>query len=136
MKNVYRYSGLPKSQKKNLQKKGNFSDMRWNGHDLTCRKPTDNITTISLRWTPEGQRKQGRPKTTQGRTRERVEKGWPEKEQTGKEGLRLGTVEEDSGCNKDQVGMQVEIFSYQINITFEKEFGGVGKQKRLRGRGA
>ena len=32
------------------------------------RKPTNNITRVYLRWTPEGKRKQSRPKTTWRRT--------------------------------------------------------------------
>ena len=38
----------------------------WIGHVL--RKPTNNITRVSLRWTPEGKRKQDRPKTTWRKT--------------------------------------------------------------------
>ena len=39
---------------------------RWIGHVL--RKPADDMTRVALRWTPEGKRKQGRPKTTWRRT--------------------------------------------------------------------
>lgn len=35
---------------------------RWLGH--TLRKPADNVTRRGLRWTPQGKRKRGRPKTT------------------------------------------------------------------------
>ena len=39
---------------------------RWLGHVL--RKPSDDMTKVALRWTPEGKRKRGRPKTTWRRT--------------------------------------------------------------------
>ena len=38
------------------------SKWRWLGH--TLRKPADNVTRRGLRWTPQGKRKRGRPKTT------------------------------------------------------------------------
>ena len=41
---------------------------RWLGH--TLRKPADNITRRGLRWTPQGKRKRGRPKTTWRRSTE------------------------------------------------------------------
>jgi len=41
---------------------------RWVGH--TLRREQDNITKTALRWTPEGKRKRGRPKTTWRRTLE------------------------------------------------------------------
>ena len=34
----------------------------WPGHVL--RKPSKDMTKVALRWTPEGKRKRGRPKTT------------------------------------------------------------------------
>ena len=39
---------------------------RWIGYVL--RKPLNDITRVSLRWTPEGKRKKGRPTTTWMRT--------------------------------------------------------------------
>ncbi|XP_071141986.1 uncharacterized protein [Mytilus edulis] len=39
---------------------------RWLGHVL--RKPQGDMTNVALRWTPEGKRKRGRPKTTWRRT--------------------------------------------------------------------
>jgi hypothetical protein len=39
---------------------------KWLGHVL--RKPSEDMTKVSLRWTPEGKRKRGRPKTTWRRT--------------------------------------------------------------------
>ena len=39
---------------------------RWLGHVL--RKPYEDMTKVALRWTPEGERKRGRPKTTWRRT--------------------------------------------------------------------
>ena len=39
---------------------------RWIGHVL--RRPTNDLARVALRWTPEGKRKQGRPKTTWRRT--------------------------------------------------------------------
>ena len=49
---------------------------RWIGHVL--RQQTTALTRIALRWTPDGQRKRGRPKETWRRTveREMKEKGW------------------------------------------------------------
>ena len=46
------------------------------GHVL--RQQTTALTRIALRWTPDGQRKRGRPKETWRRTveREMKEKGW------------------------------------------------------------
>jgi hypothetical protein len=41
---------------------------RWLGHVL--RKPSEDMTKVVLRWTPEGKRKRGRPKTTWRRTTE------------------------------------------------------------------
>ena len=41
---------------------------RWLGH--TLRKPADNVTRRGLRWTPQGKRKRGRPKTTWRRSTE------------------------------------------------------------------
>ena len=41
---------------------------RWVGH--TLRRDSDNITRTALRWTPEGKRRRGRPKTTWRRTLE------------------------------------------------------------------
>jgi len=40
--------------------------MRWLGHVL--RKPASDITKVALRWTPQGKRPRGRPKTTWRRT--------------------------------------------------------------------
>ena len=40
--------------------------MTWLGH--VFRMPQDNITKIALRWTPQGKRNRGRPKTTWRRT--------------------------------------------------------------------
>ena len=79
---------------------------RWIGHVL--RKPTNNITRVSLRWTPEGKRKQGRPKTTWRRTVEsemkEMDQAWSEldmkvkdREQWRKLFLALCA----SGSNKD-----------------------------------
>ena len=71
-----RYSGLLKSQMKICMRLPTPPKMhtilkkyrwRWIGHVL--RKPTNNITRVSLRWTPEGKRKQGCPKTTWRRKR-------------------------------------------------------------------
>ena len=39
---------------------------RWIGHVL--RRPAEDLTRVALRWTPEGKRKKGRPKTTWRRT--------------------------------------------------------------------
>ena len=39
---------------------------RWLGHVL--RKPSEDMTKVALRWTPERNRKRGRPKTTWRRT--------------------------------------------------------------------
>ena len=39
---------------------------RWIGHVI--RREADSITKTALRWTPEGKRKRGRPKTTWRRT--------------------------------------------------------------------
>ena len=39
---------------------------RWLGHVL--RKPSEDMTKVGLRWTPEGNRKRGRSKTTWRRT--------------------------------------------------------------------
>jgi hypothetical protein len=36
--------------------------LRWLGHVL--RKPSEDMTKVALRWTSEGKRKRGRPKTT------------------------------------------------------------------------
>ena len=49
---------------------------QWIGHVL--RQQTTALTRIALRWTPDGQRKRGRPKETWRRTveREMKEKGW------------------------------------------------------------
>ena len=49
---------------------------RWIGHVL--RQQTTALTRIALRWTPDGQRKRGRPKETWRGTveREMKEKGW------------------------------------------------------------
>ena len=49
---------------------------RWIGHVL--RQQTTAISRVALRWTPDGQRKRGRPKETWRRTveREMKEKGW------------------------------------------------------------
>lgn len=46
---------------------------RWQCNTIgnVLRKPTDNITRIALRWTPEGERKPGRPKNTRRRTVEK-----------------------------------------------------------------
>ena len=41
---------------------------RWLGH--TLRKSADNVTRRGLRWTPQGKRKRGRPKTTWRRSTE------------------------------------------------------------------
>ena len=41
---------------------------RWVGHSL--RRDEDNIARTALRWTPEGKRRRGRPKTTWRRTLE------------------------------------------------------------------
>ena len=38
----------------------------WIGH--TMRRERDNIARVALRWTPEGRRRRGRPKTTWRRT--------------------------------------------------------------------
>ena len=46
---------------------------RWVGHVL--RQQTTALTRIALRWTPDGQRKRGRPKETWRRTVEREMKG-------------------------------------------------------------
>ncbi len=40
--------------------------LRWLGH--VFRMPEDSITKTALRWTPQGKRKRGRPKTTWRRT--------------------------------------------------------------------
>ena len=49
---------------------------RWIGHVLL--QQTTALTRIAIRWTPDGQRKRGRPKETWRRTveREMKEKGW------------------------------------------------------------
>ena len=41
---------------------------RWLGH--TLRKPADNVTRRGIRWTPQGKRRRGRPKTTWRRSTE------------------------------------------------------------------
>ena len=42
---------------------------RWIGHVL--RKPANNVNKVALRWTPEGKRNPGWPKTTWRRTAEK-----------------------------------------------------------------
>ena len=81
------------------------------GHVL--RKSTNNITRVSLKWTPEGKRKRGRPKTTWRRTAESEMK---EMGQTWSELDRMAKDREQwrklvlalcaSGRNKNQVDMQ------------------------------
>ena len=60
---------------------------KWLGHIL--RKETSNITRVSLRWTPTGKRKRGRPKETWRRTIENEMKElgltWPELEKRAKD---------------------------------------------------
>ena len=61
---------------------------RWIGHVL--RKQTNNITRVYLRWTPEGKRKQSRPKTTWRRTVElemkEMGQTWNELDKKAKDG--------------------------------------------------
>ncbi|CAG2234263.1 unnamed protein product [Mytilus edulis] len=58
---------------------------RWLGHVL--RKPQGDMTKVALRWTPEGKRKRGRPKTTWRRTIETEMK---------ERGYTWGTIEKKS----------------------------------------
>ena len=63
---------------------------RWIGHVL--RKGNNNIARIAMRWTPEGKRSRGRPKTTWRRT---VEKGLTSSVTAGaplKNWLKIGSV--------------------------------------------
>ncbi|XP_071171213.1 uncharacterized protein [Mytilus edulis] len=64
-----------KISNKDLHEMTNTKDMetlliqkiwRWLGHVI--RKPSDDMTKVALRWTPEGKRKRGRHKTTWRRT--------------------------------------------------------------------
>jgi hypothetical protein len=64
-----------KISNKDLQNITNTKDMetllipnrwRWLGHVL--RKPSEDLTKVALRWTPEGKRQRGRPKPTWRRT--------------------------------------------------------------------
>ena len=66
---------LNKISNKDLHNITNTKDMetlliqkrwRWLGHVL--RKPSEDMTKVALRWTPEAKRKRGRPKTTWRRT--------------------------------------------------------------------
>ena len=60
---------------------------RWLGHVLNM--PVSNITRIALRWTPQGKRPRGRPKTTWRRTIEselkELGKTWEEAEAKAKD---------------------------------------------------
>ena len=61
---------------------------RWLGHVL--RMPVSNITRIALRWTPQGKRPRGRPKTTWRRTietelKEQLGMTWGEAETKAKD---------------------------------------------------
>ena len=59
----------------------------WLGH--TLRKPRDNITRHALRWTPQGRRSRGRPKTTWRRSLEKeiqhLGKTWAQIERTAQD---------------------------------------------------
>ena len=60
---------------------------RWVGHIL--RRESDNITKRALRWTPEGRRRRGRPRTTWRRTLESEaqthQKSWSDLEMLAKD---------------------------------------------------
>ena len=62
----------------------------WLGHVL--RKPSEDMTKVVLRWTPEGKRKRGRPKTTWRRTIENEIK---------ERGYTWGTIERKAN-NRDE----------------------------------
>jgi hypothetical protein len=51
---------------------------RWRWLDHVLRKPSEDMTKVALRWTPEGGKKRGRPKTTWRRTIENeiMERGY------------------------------------------------------------
>ncbi|KAL9983040.1 hypothetical protein ACROYT_G005164 [Oculina patagonica] len=66
--------------------KGNGAGL---GH--TLRKPSANITRHALRWTPQGKRNRGRPKTTRRRSTE------TEVQQTGMSWNHLEKVAKDRG---------------------------------------
>ncbi|XP_063411262.1 uncharacterized protein LOC134694195 [Mytilus trossulus] len=60
-----------KISNKDLHEMRNTKDMetlliqkRWRWLGDVIRKPYDDTTKVALRWTPEGKRKRGRPKTT------------------------------------------------------------------------
>jgi hypothetical protein len=63
---------------------------RWLGHVL--RKPSEDMTKVALRWTPEGKRKRGRPKPTWRRTIENEIK---------KRGYTWGTIERKANNRKE-----------------------------------
>ena len=75
LRRILKIFGPVKISNENLHEITNSTNMhailkkyrwRWIGHVL--RKPANNISRVALRWTPEGNRKQGRPKTTLRRT--------------------------------------------------------------------
>ena len=73
----YRSIGqIPSPMKNYTEEQKSRRRWRWIGHVL--RQQTTALITIALRWTPDGQRKRGRPKETWRRTveREMKEKGW------------------------------------------------------------
>ena len=62
---------------------------RWLGH--TLRKPFANVTRHALRWTPQGKRNRGRPKTTWRRSTD------AEVKQTGMSWNQLEKMAKDRG---------------------------------------
>jgi hypothetical protein len=64
-----------KISNKDLQNITNTKDMetllipnRWRWLGQVLRKPSEDLTKVALRWTPEGKRQRGRPKPTCRRT--------------------------------------------------------------------
>jgi hypothetical protein len=71
LRKIMKIFWLNKISNKDLHNITNTKDMenlliqtrwRWLGHVL--RKPSEDMTTVALRWTSEGKSKRGRPKTT------------------------------------------------------------------------
>ena len=66
---------------------------RWLGHVI--RKPSEDMTKVAIRWTPEVKRKRGRPKTTWRRT---IENEIKERRYTW-DTIEKNTATEKSGGN-------------------------------------
>ena len=86
---------------------------RWLGH--TLRKPFANVTGHALRWTPQGKRSRGRPKTTWRRSTE------AEVKQTGiMSWNKLEKVAKDRGRWSDKIGgrpmYQWELTGLRIHV--------------------